>query len=87
MRAVFGGQPSWIGLNDIAREGQWQWDNGEPLTYTNWRVQEPHDTGDGDEDYVIMGPSGKWEDVNPRNRRWGFIQTAIIEKEELPIEK
>ncbi|MDE0427330.1 MAG: lectin-like protein [Candidatus Poribacteria bacterium] len=87
LQAVFGGQPSWIGLNDIAKEGQWQWDNGEPLTYTNWRVQEPHDTGDGDEDYVIMGPSGKWEDVNPRNRRWGFITTAIIEKEEPPVEQ
>lgn len=87
LQAVFGGQPSWIGLNDIAQEGQWQWDSGEPLTYTNWRAQEPHDTGDGSEDYVIMGPSGKWEDVNPRNRRWLFIRTAIIEKEEPLIEK
>ena len=87
LQAVFGGEPSWIGLNDIAKEGQWQWDNGEPLTYTNWRAQEPHDPGDGDEDYVIMGPSGKWEDVNPRNMRWRFIQTAIIEKEEPPQEK
>ena len=87
LQAVFGGQPSWIGLNDIAKEGQWQWDSGEPLTYTNWRVQEPHDTGSGDEDYVIMGASGKWEDINPRNRRWGFIETAIIEKEEPPVEK
>ena len=87
LQAVFGGQPNWIGLNDIAKEGQWQWDSGEPLTYTNWRVQEPHDTGDGDEDYVIMGPSGKWEDVDPRSMRWRFIQTAIIEKEEPPQEK
>lgn len=87
LQAVFGNEPSWIGLNDIAKEGQWQWDSGEPLTYTNWYAQEPHDTGDGDEDYVIMGPSGKWEDVNPRSRRWRFIQTAIIEKEEPPIEK
>ena len=23
LQAVFGGQPSWIGLNDIAEEGQW----------------------------------------------------------------
>ena len=87
LQAVFGNEPSWIGLNDIAKEGQWQWDSGEPLTYTNWRAQEPRDTGGGDEDYVIMGPSGKWEDVNPRNRRWLFIQMAIIEKEEPPLEK
>ena len=44
LQAVFGGQPSWIGLNDIAQEGQWTWDNGEPLTYTNWGLQEPGDT-------------------------------------------
>ena len=87
LQTVFGNEPTWIGLNDIAKEGQWQWDNGEPLTYTNWHAQEPHDTGDGDEDYVIMGPSGEWEDVNPRSRRWLFIQTAIIEKEEPPLEK
>ena len=87
LQAVFGGQSSWIGLNDIAKEGEWQWDNGEPLIYTNWGVQEPHDTNSGDEDYVIMGPSGKWEDVNPINKRWGFIQTVIIEKEEPPLEK
>ena len=30
LQVVFGGQPSWIGLNDIAHEGQWIWDNGEP---------------------------------------------------------
>ena len=47
LQVAFGGQPSWIGLNDIAKEGQWQWGNDEPVTYTNWRVQEPHDTGDG----------------------------------------
>ena len=87
LQAVFGGQPTWIGLNNIAREGQWQWDNGEPLTYTNWRVQEPHDTSSGDEGYVIMGPSGKWEDVNLRNRRLRFIQMAIIEKEKPPTKK
>jgi hypothetical protein len=87
LQAVFGGEPSWIGLNDIAKEGQWQWDSGEPLTYTNWRAQEPHDAGDGDEDYVMMGPSGEWGVVNPRNMRWRFIQMAIIEKEEPPLEE
>ncbi len=87
LQAVFGGEPSWIGLNDVAKEGQWQWDSGEPLTYTNWRAQEPHGTGDGDEDYVMMGPSGKWEVVNPRNMRWRFIQMAIIEKEKPLLEE
>ena len=87
LQTVFQGQPSWIGLNDIAKEGQWQWDNGEPFTYTNWDAQEPYDTSDADEDYVIMGPSGKWEDVSAEDRRRFFIRTAIIEKEEPPLEE
>ena len=43
LQAVFGNQPSWIGLNDIAQDGEWRWDNGKPLTYTNWKYQEPRD--------------------------------------------
>ncbi len=36
LEAVFGIGPYWIGLTDIQKEGKWQWDNGEPLKYTNW---------------------------------------------------
>ena len=80
LQAVFGGQPSWIGLNDIAEEGQWVWDNGEPLTYTNWGLQEPDDTSIGDEDYVIFGTSGKWKDFGPGHGGISLIRTALIEK-------
>ena len=85
LQAVLGGQPSWIGLNDIAREGQWVWDNGEPVTYTNWGLQEPGDTSLGEEDYVIIGPSGKWEDFGPGHGGISPIRTALIEKENLPV--
>ena len=87
LQAVFGGQPSWIGLNDIAEEGQWVWDNGEPVTYTNWGLQEPDDTSIGDEDYVIFGPSGKWQDFGPGHGGISPVRTALIEKENLPIKK
>ena len=87
LQAVFGGQPSWIGLNDIAQEGQWTWDNGEPLTYTNWGLQQPGDTSSGEEDYVIIGPSGKWEDSGPGHGGISLIRTALIEKENLPAKK
>ena len=87
LQAVFGGEPSWIGLNDIAQEGQWIWDNGEPVAYTNWGLQEPGDTSIGEEDYVIIGPSGKWEDFGPGHGGISLIQTALIEKENLPVKK
>ena len=87
LQAVFGGQPSWIGLNDIAQEGQWVWDNGEPLTYTNWGHQEPGDTSIGEEDYVIFRPSGKWADFGLGHGRISAIRTALIEKENLPMKQ
>ena len=87
LQAVFGGQPSWIGLNDIAQEGQWVWDNGEAVTYTNWGLQEPGDTSLGEEDYVIIGPSGQWEDFGPGHGGISLIRTALIEKENLPVKK
>ena len=87
LQAVFGGEPSWIGLNDIAQEGEWIWDNGEPLTYTNWGLQEPGDTSIGEEDYVIIGPSGKWEDFGPGHGGISPIRIALIEKENLPVKQ
>ena len=87
LQAVLGGQPSWIGLNDIAEEGQWVWDNGEPVTYTNWGLQEPDDTNIGEEDYVILSPSGEWEDFSSGHGGISLIRTAIIEKENLPVKK
>ena len=40
LEAVFGPGPYWIGLTDIAKEGEWQWETGEPVTYTNWKEDD-----------------------------------------------
>lgn len=69
-----------IGLNDTEEEGQWQWHNGEPVTYTNWAQYEPQDTDNGDEDYVIM-MGDKWIDIGPGDIRWRFISSVLLEKE------
>lgn len=36
MEAVFGRECYWIGLSRAPGVTEWQWDNGEPLTYQNW---------------------------------------------------
>ena len=40
IEAVFGLGPHWIGLTDVLKEGEWMWETGEPVTYTNWGEAE-----------------------------------------------
>ena len=75
-----------IGLNDIEIEGQWQWHNGEPVEYTNWAKNEPDNTDNGDEDYVILTRQ-KWRDIGPESIGWQWIQTALLEKENWSVER
>lgn len=79
LNRVFGASDTFIGLNDIAEEGQWQWQSGEPVEYTNWVKGVTQDKKSKHEDYVILS-KGKWKDIGPRNSQWYNIRTVIIEK-------
>lgn len=71
----------WIGLNDFAQEGIWQWVSGEPVTYQNWADGEPNNSDPANplgEDYAVMGWDGsRWNDLSNgwRNFR-GIIELA-----------
>lgn len=51
---------AWIGLNDLWVEGLYEWPNGQPVLYTNWRAGEPNNGG-----WVIIGyrSAGWWSYV------------------------
>ena len=86
LEAVFGHQFYWIGLSNTQTEGQWQWDNGEPITYENW---VPNDffseTSDvGGRNYAVMTFfDGKWYAVGPNSAVWGMTKWTILEKADM----
>ena len=40
LETVFTDRAYWIGLTYLFKEGKWEWDTGEPVTYTNWGEPE-----------------------------------------------
>jgi Concanavalin A-like lectin/glucanases superfamily/Ig-like domain CHU_C associated/Lectin C-type domain/Secretion system C-terminal sorting domain len=53
---------SLIGFTDQVTEGNFQWVNSIPVTYTNWNPGEPNNSGN--EDFGSMNSAGFWNDIN-----------------------
>ena len=81
---LFGNHLYWIGLSDAKKEGEWVWQNGESLTYTNWGDKHsfPRSTLSSEEkDSAIMTfVNGQWHTVGPGDLLWRTTRYAILEK-------
>jgi hypothetical protein len=54
----------WLGLNDIAVEGIFEWSNGEPLIYSNWNAGEPNNSNNEDMGHTLEASPYLWNDIN-----------------------
>ena len=73
------------------KSGNPHWDNGEPVTHTNWSSsetggEEAGQTDDANQNYaVLIGLTGKWQETRLGNPLARLTQRAILEKEHFTI--
>jgi hypothetical protein len=60
--SIFGHDRAWIGLNDLAVEGSFEWSSGEPVTFANWAPGSPGGFTPDQDRVAIAGSTGTWED-------------------------
>lgn len=79
----------WIGLHAPEKETTWQWNSGEPLTYTNWITSQQPDavsTPQDERPIAMEFLSKRWMVIGSENPFASVVKYAILEKEDMPTE-
>ncbi|RKU26213.1 hypothetical protein C6499_13950 [Candidatus Poribacteria bacterium] len=79
----------WIGLRVPEKGGTWQWNNSEPVTYTNWITsQKPNNVSTDAREIPIAIEffSKRWMVMGTENPFLPMVKHAILEKEDISTE-
>ena len=79
----------WIGLRVPEKGSTWQWNNGEPFTYTNWVTgQKPETMSTGGREVPIAMEffSKRWIVIGDESPFLPMVKYAILEREDIPTE-
>ena len=86
---LFGNDLYWIGLSDAEKEGEWVWQNGEPLTYTNWGAKHSFPRSklspEEKDSAVMTFVNGQWHAVGSGDLFWRMTKHAILEKPDVSV--
>ena len=89
---VFGQDNYWIGLIDTTKEGNQKWDNGDPVNFVNWDTHiliPDTNISNGNEKgkyhTVLIGVTGKWQQIREGSPIVSITEKAILEKDNLFI--
>jgi len=81
LKANYGTDWLWIGLNDVTNLGTFEWSSGESVSYSNWNHGEPSYTNGpgGEGEYYVgynIGIERGWNDFPDWYRMYGIIEVV-----------
>jgi hypothetical protein len=83
--AAGGGTFSYIGGNDVVKEGAFVWSNCETFSYSNFAGGEPN--GGIGENYLEFMGGGFWNDISGNNPRYAILEiegASVVQTAGLP---
>jgi len=76
----------WIGLRSTYEGAFQKWQNGDPLTYTNW-LRKNYTANEANTPVALDFFSKRWMILGSKNKFLPLVKNAILEKEDIKIKK
>lgn len=81
LRDNFDYESAYLGFTDEEEDGNWEWENNEEISYTNWHPGEPNGQDENEKHamYYYKYLDGSWNDGNFEDDAWNGDGSFICE--------